>query len=48
MECTDHADNIVLQANAPAQAETLLYSLERAAAGVSLYVNANKTEYNVL
>ena len=32
-------------ANAPAQAETLLHSLERAAAGISLHVNAHKTEY---
>ena len=27
------------------QAETLLYSLERDAAGIGLYVNALKTEY---
>ena len=30
---------------APDQAETLLHSLERAAAGIGLYVNAHKTEY---
>ena len=41
----DYADDIVLLANAPAQAETLLHSLERAAAGISLHVNAHKTEY---
>ena len=35
----------VLLAKAPAQAETLLHSLEQAAAGIGLYVNANKTEY---
>ena len=29
----------------PNQAETLLHSLERAAAGIGLHVNANKTEY---
>ena len=29
----------------PDQAETLLHSLERAAAGIGLYVNAHKTEY---
>ena len=40
----DYAD-IALLTNAPAQAETLLHSLERAAAGISLYVNAHKTEY---
>ena len=32
-------------ANAPAQDKTLLHSLERAAAGISLHVNAHKTEY---
>ena len=32
-------------ANTPAQAETLLHSLERAAAGIDLHVNAHKTEY---
>ena len=31
--------------NAPDQAETLLHSLERDAAGISLHVNAHKTEY---
>ena len=30
---------------APAQAETLLHSLERAAAGIGLHGNAHKTEY---
>ena len=42
---TDYADDIVLLANAPAQAESLLNSLERAAAGIGLHVNADKTEY---
>ena len=42
---TDYADNIALLASAPAQAEILLHSLERAAAGISLHVNAHKTEY---
>ena len=40
-----NADDITIQANAPAQAETLLHSLERAAAGIGLHVNAHKTEY---
>ena len=31
--------------NTPNQAETLLHSLERDAACISLYVNAHKTEY---
>ena len=41
----DYADDIAILANIPNQAETLLHSLERAAAGVGLYVNAHKTEY---
>ena len=41
----DYADDIALLANAPAQAGTLLHSLERAAAGIGLHVNAHKTEY---
>ena len=42
--CLDYTDDIVLLANAPAQAENLLYSLEQAAAGIGLHVNAQKTE----
>ena len=42
---TDYADDITILANTPDQAETLLHSLERAAAGIGLYVNAHKTEY---
>ena len=34
-----------LLANTPAQAETLLHSLERATAGIGLHVNTDKTEY---
>ena len=41
----DYADDIALLANAPARAKTLLHSLERAAAGVDLHVNAHKMEY---
>ena len=41
----DYADDIALLANTPKEAETLLHSLERAAAGISLHVNAYKTEY---
>ena len=41
----DYAGDIVILANTPNQAETLLHSLERAAAGIGLYVNAHKTEY---
>ena len=41
----DSVDDIVLLANTPILAETLLHSLERAAAGIGLHVNAHKTEY---
>ena len=42
---TDYADDKAVVANTPYQAETLLHSLERAAAGIGLHVNAHKTEY---
>ena len=41
----DDADDIALQANISAQAEILLHSLGRAAAGICLHVSAHKTEY---
>ena len=41
----DCADDIALLANAPAQAETLLHSLEWAASGIGRHVKAHKTEY---
>ena len=41
----DYVDDIAILANTPDQAETLLHSLERAATGIGLYVNAHKTEY---
>ena len=41
----DYADDIAILANTPNQAETLLHSLERAADGIGLHVNAHKTEY---
>ena len=44
----DYADDIVILANAPAQAETLLHSLERVSGGTGLHVNAHKTEYMCL
>ena len=37
--------DIEILANTPNQAETLLHSVERAAASIGLHVNANKTEY---
>ena len=41
----DYANDITLLANAPAQAKTFLHSLEQAAAGIDLHVNAHKMEY---
>ena len=41
----DYADDIALLENTPNQAETLQRSLERAATGIGLSVNAHKTEY---
>ena len=40
-----YANDIVILANTPNQVETLLHSLEWAAAGIDLRVNALKTEY---
>ena len=41
----DYANDIAILSNTPNQAETLQHSLERAAAGIDLHVNAHKTEY---
>ena len=41
----DYADDIALLSNTPNQAETLLHSLERAAAGNGLHIDAHKTEF---
>ena len=41
----DYSDDIAILANLPNQAEILLHSLERAAAGIGLHVNAHKMEY---
>ena len=41
----DYADDIALLANAAAQAETLLHSVERTVAVIGLHVNAHKTGY---
>ena len=38
----DNADDMALLANTPAQAETLLHSLEQAAAGMGLHVNTKR------
>ena len=42
---TDYANDIALLANTPAQAKSLLPSLERAASAIGFHVNADKTEY---
>ena len=44
----DYADDITLLANTLAQTEFLLHSLERAAGGIGIHVNADKTEYTCL
>ena len=41
----DYTDDIALLVNTPVQAETLLHSMERAAAGIGFHVNTDKTEY---
>ena len=41
----DYTDDIPPLANVPAQAESLLHSLEWGAGGISLHVKADKTEY---
>ena len=41
----DYADNIAVLANTSTQAESLLHSQGRAAGGISLLVNSDKTEY---
>ena len=40
MTDTDYTDDLVLHSNTPAQAESLLYSLEQAAWGIGISVNA--------
>ena len=40
-----YADDIAILANTPVQGETLLHSLEQAAAGIGFHANAHKTEY---
>ena len=42
---SDYADDVALQSNTPTLAVSLLHSLERAADGIGLHVNADKTEY---
>ena len=44
MTDTGYADDQELLVNTSTQTEFLLHSLEQAAGGIGLYVNANKTE----
>ncbi len=41
----NHSDDTVILANTLNQAETRLHSLEQAAAGIGVHVNAHKMEY---
>ena len=41
----DYADDLIYLANTPAQAESLLHSVEQAAGGFSLYEKSDKAEY---
>ena len=41
----DNADGMALLANTPTQGESLPHNLEKAADGIDLHVNVNKTEY---
>ena len=41
----DYTHDIGLLANTPAEAETLLQCMERAAAGIGLHINAHKKEH---
>ena len=41
----DYIDDIAFLANTPTQAKFLLHSLEQAAGGIGLHLNADKMEY---
>ena len=41
----DYADDKVLLANTPIQAESRLHSLKQIAGGIGFFLNADKTEY---
>ena len=41
----DYTDDIALLANTPAQAESLLHSLEKTVGGIGPHVTADKTKY---
>ena len=45
MTSLDYVDVLLLLANTPAEAESLLYSREKAAGGIGFYLKTNKTKY---
>ena len=45
MTDADDADDLLLLANIPAQAKSLLHSPEQSAGDIGFYMNVNKTEY---
>ena len=45
MTVENYTDDLALLTNTPALAESLLHSLEQAAGSISIYMNANKTEF---
>ena len=45
MTDADYADDLALLTNTPAQAESQFHTLEQAAGGINLHVNANKREF---
>ena len=45
MTDSDYADDLALLTDTSIQAESLWYSLDKAAEGIGLYVNPNKTEF---
>ena len=44
----EYADDIALLTNTPTQTESLLQSLEQAAGGTGLHMNAGKMDYTCL
>ena len=43
----DYSDDLALLVNTPAQAASLMYSLEQALGGIGLYVNAKQNRVHV-
>ena len=45
MTDSGYADDLILLANTPAQAKSLMHRFEQAARGIGLSVNLDKTEF---